>query len=139
MRLRDLFLKNPFMKLLSLGLATLVWYAVHNARNPGFSAANPLSNNTRNITTNLPVLIVATAADVRDFKVQPTSVIVTLQGRPDVIDHLDAREVRVEVFLTDIESATDLRKRVDVFPPAGTSVVRVNPPEVDVVVPPRKK
>jgi YbbR domain-containing protein len=137
MRLRDLFLKSPFMKLLSLGLASLIWFTVNKSINNQVAIGNPLST-LRSITTNLPVLIVAAAADVRDFQVQPTTVAVTLQGRPEVLNQLDARDVRVEVFLTDIESAKALRKRVDVFPPPGTSVLEVSPAEVDVVVPPRK-
>ena len=40
------------------------------------------------------------------------------------------------VDLTGIEAAR-LRKRIEVSPPAGVTLVRVTPPEVDVIIPPK--
>jgi hypothetical protein len=41
--------------------------------------------------------------------------------------------------LTDIETARDLRRRVDISMPAGVALVNVNPAEVNVVIPPQRK
>ena len=41
------------------------------------------------------------------------------------------------VDLTDIESAKDLKRRVDVYVPPGISLVKVDPPRVGVIIPPK--
>ena len=88
---------------------------------------------------DLPVFVVSAAADVREFRVEPNAVQVTVNGGADVVKALDDKEIEVLVNLTDIESARDLRKRVRVLLPPGVTLVRVVPAEVNVVVPPPKK
>jgi hypothetical protein len=141
MWLRDIFLKNLWMKLASLALATLIWYTVWLAiKDEKRLTGNPLVPSTTCTFSNLPVLVTATAADVRAFRVRPTTVEVTLRGRVEAIQQLTEKEVRAEVYLADIESAADLHKRVEVFAPPGFAVVEVKPSDVavDVVIPPKQ-
>jgi hypothetical protein len=88
---------------------------------------------------NLPVLIVSTAKDVRDFRVAPLTVKVTVSGSADDIAKLQANQVRATVDLTDIESAGDLHRVVDVSAPPGVTLVNVDPPKVMVFPPPNDK
>ena len=137
MALRDIVTKDVGWKIFSVVLAVAIWLTVHaisKDRGPD-QALGPWENHT---FTNLPVLVVSAAADVREFKVQPDSVDVTVRGRPEVILALAAREIEVRVDLTDVESARNLRKRTIVSVPPGVIVVRATPADVDVVVPPRK-
>ncbi len=77
----------------------------------------------------------SSAADVRAFKVAPETVAVTVQGDPKILAGLEGNDIRARVDLTGIESATDLRKRIEVSTPAGVTHVRVVPSEVRVIFP----
>ena len=85
---------------------------------------------------NLPVLVVSSASDVRNFRVAPGTVAVKVSGSSEVMADLQASQIHAMVDLTDIQSAGDLRRRVDVSTPPGVTLVTVNPDQVDVIVPP---
>jgi YbbR domain-containing protein len=132
--MRDLFIKDWGWKLFSLFLAVAIWLTVHKIiEEPKESAAfsaNPVTYG------NLPVLIVASASDVHLYRVVPDTVSVTVSGSPDAIAVLQANQIRVTVDLTDIESARDFRRRVDVSTPPGIELVNVVPAKVGVIIPP---
>jgi YbbR domain-containing protein len=126
-------------KLLSLALATVIWGAVDNiTRDKSTVIENPLSPRVEHTFSRLPVLVVSSAADVRECKVQPESVSVTIKGPPEIMTQVTEREIEVRVDLTDIESARNLRKRVIVSTPPGVTFLSVDPAEVSVVIPPKK-
>jgi YbbR domain-containing protein len=50
---------------------------------------------------------------------------------------LQANQIRAIVDLTGIESAKDLKRRVDISVPSGVKLVSVDPPKVGVIVPPK--
>ena len=133
--MRDLFIKDWGWKLFSLILAVGIWLTVHNIIEPKNAAVS--STGSTLTYGNLPILIVSTAADVRDFRVIPNTVSVTLSGSPDAIAVLQANQIRATVDLTDIESAKDLKRRVDVSVPSGITLVSVDPPKVGVITPPQ--
>jgi hypothetical protein len=85
---------------------------------------------------DLPVFIVASASDVHLYRVAPNTVSVTVRGSPDAISVLQANQIRATVDLTDIESARDLKRRVDVSVPSGITLVSVEPAKVGVIIPP---
>ena len=126
MAMRDLVTKDLGWKLFSLLLAIAIWLTVQTIR----------SESTRAFA-NLPVLVVSAAGDVREFKVKPGVVEVTVSGRPDVMAVLTEKDVHASVDLTDLEAARDLRKRIDVSAPPGVTVVKIVPAFVDVAAPPK--
>lgn len=132
--MRDLFIKDLGWKLFSLFLAVAIWLTVHQINNE--SEIAPVSVTGSRTFERLPVLVVSRASDVRDFRVDPATVSVTVVGPPDVINGLAAGQVRCLVDLTDLAAAKDLSCRVDVSAPAGVTLVSVAPPTVD-VRPPR--
>jgi YbbR domain-containing protein len=85
---------------------------------------------------NLPVLVVSAASDVRDFRVAPATVAVKVSGPPEVMADLQANQIHAMVDLTDVQSARDLRRRVDISTPPRVTLVSVDPPKVGVIVPP---
>jgi hypothetical protein len=85
---------------------------------------------------NLPVLIVATAADVHLYRVAPESVKVTVTGSPEAIAVLQANQIRATVDMTGIDSAKDFKRCVDVSVPSGITVLNVEPARVGIIVPP---
>ena len=139
MPLRDVITKDLGWKILSVALAAAIWFTVHNATNDGMAGRNPLTGTTTRTFDKLPVLVVSAAADVRAFKVQPDTVQVVVSGRPEVLDALTERDIHVIVDLTEIESARNLRKHVEVSTPPGITFVRAEPSVVDVVVPARNE
>ncbi|MGA2854461.1 MAG: CdaR family protein [Verrucomicrobiota bacterium] len=139
MPMRHWLTKDSIWKLFSLVLAAAIWLTVHKILEE--SAPSPIlpPRPVPMTFTNLPVLIVSAAADVREFHVTPNAVTVSVSGRREVMAGLRADQVHALVDLTDIEAARDLRRRVDISMPAGVTLVNVEPAEVDVVIPPQLK
>ena len=137
--MRDWFIKDLGWKIFSAILALAIWLTVHKILDESVPlpvVAPPLPPNTAAMTfTNLPVLIVSAAADVRQFTVKPNAVTVTVSGQPDIVAALRAGQIHALVDLTDIEAARDLHRRVDISMPAGVALVNVEPAEVNVVIP----
>ena len=82
--MRDLFFKDLGWKLFSLLLAAGIWLTVHRILLESGTAAaagdgSPLTYG------NLPVPIVAAAADVHFFRVAPATVSVTVSGPADIM------------------------------------------------------
>jgi YbbR domain-containing protein len=122
-------------KIFSLILAVAIWLTVHKIL---LESGMPVANNGGSTLTygNLPVRIVATAADVHLYRVVPESVKITVTGSPEAIAVLQANQIRATVDLTGIDSAKELKRNVEVSVPSGVSVVSVEPAKVGVIQPP---
>jgi YbbR domain-containing protein len=134
--MRDWITKDFAWKLFSLFLAVGIWLTVHKIYEEPKDYSGTAGGSTVTFD-NLPVLIVSTAADVRNFRVAPTTVKVTVKGSAEVMARLQANDLRAVVDLTDIESAQDLHRLVDLSAPPGVTLVSVDPPRVAVIPPPR--
>ena len=132
--LRDLFIKDWGWKLFSLLLAVSIWLTVHRVLEGPKNTAAAVTGSTLTYG-NLPIFIVATAADVHLFHVIPDTVSVTVSGPPEVIAVLQANQIRATVDLSEVDSGKDLKRRVDVSVPSGVTLVSVNPPRVGVLIP----
>jgi YbbR domain-containing protein len=131
--MRDLFIKDWGWKLFSLFLAVAIWLTVHRILEPEEAS---LAGRTSTLTyEDLPVLIVSSAADVSLYRVAPTIVKVTVSGPPEVMDQLQASQVRAMVDLTDIASGSNLRRQVNIFAPPNVTLIRVDPQTVSVIPP----
>ena len=85
---------------------------------------------------NLPVHLLSAAQDVRDYRVAPDTVLVTVSGPPNAMAVLQADQIHAMVNLTGIESSRNSHWPVEVSVPVGMTLVRVEPLEVGVIVPP---
>jgi YbbR domain-containing protein len=135
--LRNLFLRDFWLKLFSLALAVLIWLTVTFAQSGGgrnFFTSRAVPQQTY---FNIPILVMSSAADVRSFKVNPSEVTVTVQGEAKLLQRLQSRDIRALVDLSGIESAHALRERIQVTTPPGITFVQVSPEEVDVIMPPK--
>jgi YbbR domain-containing protein len=135
MAMRDWVTKDFGWKLFSLFLALAIWLTVHKIYEEPKTASGLAVGDTETFST-LTVLVVSTASDVRDFRVAPATVAVKVCGPPEVMADLQENQIHAVVDLTDIPSARDLRRRVDVSTPPGVTLVSVDPPKVGVIVPP---
>jgi YbbR domain-containing protein len=122
-------------KMFSLLLAVAIWLTVHKIL---LESAAPVENPGGSTLTygNLPVLIVATAADVHLYRVAPENVKVTVTGSPEAIAVLQANQIRATVDLTGIDSTKELKRGVDISVPPGVTVVSVTPAKVGIIAPP---
>ena len=133
--MRDWFTKDFGWKLFSVILAVVIWLTVHQIyEEPKTTAASVAGDKVT--YGNLPVLVVSTAEDVRDFRVVPAVVSVTVSGSTEVMAVLQANQIRAVVDLTDIESGHASGRKVEVSTPPGVTLVSVEPSRVDVIVPP---
>jgi YbbR domain-containing protein len=126
--LRNLLLEDFWLKFFSLALAALIWFTVT------FVSQKEVRTDTR-VFFNLPVTVLSAAEDVRNFKVSPSEVQVTVQGDGGILQNLQSKDIRVMVDLTGVTAARELRKRVEVSAPAGVTHLRVTPEDVQVVFP----
>ena len=136
--LRQVFVDDFWLKLFSFLLAVLIWLTASLAIQKEGSPATPLSLAPEERTfSNLPVLVIAAAQDARNFRVSPSTVEVTVRGDAKIVRALGATEIRARVDLTGVETASELKARIEVSVPAGVSLVRIEPTEVQVVFPPK--
>ncbi len=133
--LRELIFHDFLLKLFSLALAVLIWFTITEVQ----KEASPLPRLTLNSEvrtfSNLPVVVMSAAQDVRSFKVYPSEVEVTVQGDAKILKTLTSKDIRVIVDLTGVEGSGGLRKRIEVSTPSGVTHVRVEPQEVEVRFP----
>ena len=136
--LRQLFLDDFWLKLFALILAILIWLTVSLAIRKEVSPLPAIlpQNNAERVFFNLPVVVYSLAEDVHNFKVSPQEVSVTIQGDRKALESLRSQDIGVTVNLTHLEG-TQVRKRIDVSTPVGIMHVRVEPPEVEVLLPPK--
>jgi YbbR domain-containing protein len=137
--LRNLIFKDFWLKLFSLALAVLTWFTIRIAIEKEVSPVGSLVLSTTAQVTfpNLPVVILSSGQDVRNFKVNPPEVEVTVQGDVKALRTLRSKDIRVLVDLTGINAAGDMHKRIEVSTPAGVTHVRIDPDEVRVLLPPK--
>jgi YbbR domain-containing protein len=137
--LHDLIFRDFWLKLFSLALAVLIWltvsFAIQKEGSPATALVLPQQART---FANVPILVMSTAQDVHNMKVRPGVVEVTVQGDAKTVYDLKQMDIRVIVDLTGIESARDLRKRLEVSALPGVSSVRVVPEDVQVIFPSRE-
>jgi YbbR domain-containing protein len=136
--MRDWLTKDFGWKLASLVVAAVIWHIVHSTIQEEPIAQiieNPLNQESFMTLTNLPILVVSTAEDVRAFKVNPNSVTVTVTGDKKNLAQLKSNEIQPMVNLTGIATTQNSGKRVDVSMPPGITLVNVEPPAVNVVAP----
>ncbi len=126
---RNIILRNFGWKLLSLALAVVIWLTI--------KALSAEQGQTEKMFLTVPIQIVSSTADVRAFRVDPTTVNVTLKGRPGAIDRLTEREIRVLVDASSADLHQSFRRHVDVAVPNGITVVRFEPTEVQLTPPPK--
>jgi len=139
MTLQDIVTKDVGWKIFSVVLATVIWFTVRPVGREGAKPVNPLVGSVPRTFTNLPVVVMSSAADVRAFRVNPDMVNVKVSGSSDVVAALTERDISVRVDLTEIESARGFQARVVVAVPPGVTFIKATPPQVDVVVPQKKE
>jgi hypothetical protein len=133
MSFRALIQHNFWLKLFSLLLATLIWFAIHfwiDSGNP--QPQSPIINPLTREFFRLPVRVLTQPGDARVFKVEPDQVIVTITGEAAVIRDLSAKSIFVYVDLSNIRSVRETNQQVKLDIPKGVTLMDVVPRAVNV-------
>ena len=126
---RNLMVHNLGWKLLSLFLGALVWYSVNRGIERGFTFSRPNS-----VTIELPVSILTSGQIPTAFEVRPAKVRVTVQGRRDVLKRLLPDDIVAYVDLSDVFTATEVQRPVEVNVQRGATAILVDPASVRVLL-----
>ncbi|HMP82002.1 MAG TPA: CdaR family protein [Verrucomicrobiota bacterium] len=133
--MRELITKDIGWKIFSLALAVIIWLTVRTVSQEAPRETGVLGDWQTRTFTQVPVLVISAAAEVREFEIVPQTVDLEVSGRPDIMASLQPRDIQPVIDLTEIEYARSLRKRVTVSAPPGVTLVWVKPAEVNVGVP----
>ncbi len=134
---RDLFVKDAMLKAFSLVLAIMIWLALSTIQHDATPATGPMTYSGRLTFFNVQVVVLSSASDVHDYKVEPKTVEVTVEGDSKILQRLESKDVRAMVDLTGYEGTGDTRKQIEVSTPPGVKYVRVTPDEVRIIHPPQ--
>src|SRR2546426_4624267 len=146
MGLRDYVLNNLGRKLVSLCLASLVWFNVSSMdrKEPrllespfGSLLPKPVTEWVTGEFTQIPIAIVSLAQDTRAFRLDVRQAKVIVSGERGLLIRLTAKDIQAVVDLTDLANAkkTDastnmMIRAVRVRAPDGISVLKVEPSNV---------
>jgi YbbR domain-containing protein len=127
MRWRELIFDNLWLKIFSVLLAMLIWFAAHNqlADNPTMPTAFTVNDAQRDFSDR-PVLVLTLPTDRRLFRVDPPTVSVTVSGPAPLVQ--DLTEARIGVFVK--APAADVTSEpvpVQVHIPRGFTVAQTRP------------
>jgi hypothetical protein len=131
--IRNWLVRDAGWKVFSLLLAVAIWLTVHRIV---LESTMPMPGGGSTLTYgSLPVDMVSTTADIRGYRLLQSTVSVTVSGSDDAIGRLQANQIHALVNLTNTNSVNTDRQRVEVFVPAGITVVRVSPESIGVIAP----
>ncbi len=129
---RDYIFDNLGWKGTSLALAMLIWAAIDaNVEDAARTQRNAVVST---LPLRLPILVTIAPTEGREFKVNPSTVDVVLGGNAEVLERLKESDVEVLINLKDVPDVRSLRRRVEVHPPPGITVEKIEPAQVTVEV-----
>ncbi len=131
--LKRLVIKDLWMKLFSLGVAILVWSTISIAIQKDVAPSSLIFGMGRDTFYDVPVEVQTSASDTRNFRVEPKTVKVTVEGDPELLQTMQSKDIRATVDLRGMEVSGQLTKRIEVSTPAGLKGVTVVPQQVTII------
>jgi hypothetical protein len=132
MSIRSLILHNFWIKLFSVLLATLIWFAVQSGIEKKVQPPkNPITSpNTKNIY--VPVRILTQPGEAVDFKVEPAEIVISVTGEDANLRDLDPKKNVAYVNLTGFRSSRETNQQVQLDVPNGITVNSMLPRAVKI-------
>lgn len=131
MSTREAILQNFWLKLFSLVLATMIWFAIFGAQTNLRPERAVLGNVTRKFE-RVPVTVMKSAADLRAFCVEPSTVEITVSGPLAKVQALTPGQLEVFISLTDVNDTVGLTKKILVHVPHDIALLNVSPSEASI-------
>lgn len=133
MSLRALILHHFWLKLFSLLLATLIWFAIHFWIEGGNRPPrNPITNSIGRQLFRMPVRVLTKPGDDRIFKVEPKEVSVSVTGEAAVMRDLTSKDIFVYVDVANIRSTRETNQQIKLDIPKEVTLINVVPRTVNV-------
>jgi hypothetical protein len=136
--LKNVFLKDVWLKLFSLALAILirivVSFAIEREATPIPILPPP---NPEHTFRSVPVSLLSSPDETRTFKVEPKDIEVTVEGEVKLLQNLETKDIRVVVNLAGIEGTNSVTRPIEVLTPAGITHYRVQPHDVRITPVPK--
>lgn len=134
---RNLVVKDLWLKLFSLVLAILIWFTVDFSLSKDVSPWSEIIGPAADETVITVSVLVP--AGTRNVSVSPQQVEVTLRGDPKLLEELKQKpeDVRAQVNLTGVRSADGMKRPVDLILPQGVAYTHIKPDEVEVSIGPK--
>ncbi len=128
MSARDAILQNFWLKLASLVLATMIWFAIAGAQ-MNLRPDRPAPGTVTRKLEGVPITVMKSAADLRAFRVEPSVVEITVSGPLAQVQALTPMQVEVFINLTDMSDVVGPTKKILVHLPADIALLGVVPTE----------
>jgi YbbR domain-containing protein len=108
---RKIFFHNFWLKLFSLMLALMIWFAVFSIQDkpkavPGFGVGD-----VKKAFDQVPVSVMKSPNDTALYTISPNAVNIVVTGDPAVLAKLTARDVQVFIDLTDSRAGARKNER----------------------------
>ncbi|PAW91565.1 MAG: hypothetical protein B9S33_00260 [Pedosphaera sp. Tous-C6FEB] len=129
MSVRDAILQNFWLKLFSLVLATMIWFAIFSTQNSPRWDWQRIGHAPVELK-QVPVTVMKSAGDLRSFRIEPVTVDVTLQGPRSKAPALTPANLEVFINLSDVTDTVGPTKNILVHAPPDFTVVKVSPAKV---------
>jgi len=120
--LKNWFLKNIDIKLLSLFLAIILWLYIAGGENPTVENFIDISLTQTNLGKDLVI---------KEF---PTNVSVGIRGPKNIINNISSHQINGVVDFSEISKEGLYKLKVEVAPPKKTQITRIIPSEIKVEV-----
>jgi YbbR domain-containing protein len=125
-------LHNFWLKIFSLGLATIIWVTVHIGITRDFSLTNPNVAHPFRMGVPLPVSIITQPGDARVFKISPKQATATIIGEEPIVRRMTGREIKVYVDLTDVKTKGQTNGELHVDVPKDVTIIGLDPAAVQI-------
>ena len=120
--LKNWFLKNIDIKLLSIFLAIILWLYIAGGENPTVENFIDISLTQTNLGEDLVI---------KEF---PTNVSVGIKGPKNIINNISSHQINGIVNFSEISKEGLYKLKVEVAPPKKTQITRIIPSEIKVEV-----
>lgn len=124
--LRRIFFEDLWLKLFALLVAVWIYVAVRQSQ----------AREAEKHFEDLPVLVLSPGGEVREVKVSPDRVNVSVRGDSETLSRLLPRDIHPVVDLTLNGAFAQKHHRVVVSAPPGVSASSVRPATVEITPPP---
>jgi YbbR domain-containing protein len=136
--LKNLFLKDVWLKLFSLALAILIRIVVSFAIEREATSIPILPPpHPEHTFRSVPVSLLTGPDETRTFRIEPKDVEVTVEGEIKLLQTLETRDVRAIINLSGIEGTNPVTRPVEILTPAAITHYRVQPRDVRITPVPK--
>jgi hypothetical protein len=127
---RQFIRHNFWLKIFALILALLTWSTVRFAISRQIAIGSaPITSVTR-VFPKAPVRLLTGSNMTGRFRLVPNEVTVTLSGDATILEKLSGNEITPFVNISKGFARSGGAGKVEIFAPAGMSIVKIEPPEV---------